>query len=123
MIKLIDFDTVEDWEPNSPKLIPPKEKVPGGPLVLGTDGYIAPEASNRGREVVVEGKTGEGPGCARYSRSLVFSWGSWKGSGSTHCTLEPSSRITAPLLEPKFAVWTFAAGVVTIASHSKTTSR
>lgn len=32
--KLIDFDTVEDWEPSSPKA---KE-------VLGTDGYIAPEA-------------------------------------------------------------------------------
>lgn len=32
--KLIDFDTVEDWEPTSPKA---KE-------VLGTDGYIAPEA-------------------------------------------------------------------------------
>jgi serine/threonine protein kinase len=32
--KLIDFDTVENWEPNSPKA---KD-------VLGTDGYIAPEA-------------------------------------------------------------------------------
>jgi serine/threonine protein kinase len=32
--KLIDFDTVECWEPNSPKA---KD-------VLGTDGYIAPEA-------------------------------------------------------------------------------
>jgi len=32
--KLIDFDTVEDWEPSSPSA---KE-------VLGTDGYIAPEA-------------------------------------------------------------------------------
>jgi len=32
--KLIDFDTVEDWQPTSPKA---KE-------VLGTDGYIAPEA-------------------------------------------------------------------------------
>jgi len=32
--KLIDFDTMEDWEPSSPKA---KE-------VLGTDGYIAPEA-------------------------------------------------------------------------------
>jgi len=32
--KLIDFDTVETWEPNSPKA---KD-------VLGTDGYIAPEA-------------------------------------------------------------------------------
>jgi len=32
--KLIDFDTVEDWEPTSPKA---KD-------VLGTDGYIAPEA-------------------------------------------------------------------------------
>jgi len=33
-VKLIDFDTVEDWEPTSPKA---KD-------VLGTDGYIAPEA-------------------------------------------------------------------------------
>eukprot|EP00438_Fugacium_kawagutii_P032224 Skav231684 [mRNA] locus=scaffold597:911419:924323:+ [translate_table: standard] len=33
-VKLIDFDTVEDWEPSSPKA---KD-------VLGTDGYIAPEA-------------------------------------------------------------------------------
>lgn len=33
-IKLIDFDTVIDWEPTSPKA---KD-------VLGTDGYIAPEA-------------------------------------------------------------------------------
>lgn len=33
-VKLIDFDTVEDWEPMSPKA---KD-------VLGTDGYIAPEA-------------------------------------------------------------------------------
>jgi len=32
--KLIDFDTVQDWEPTSPKA---KD-------VLGTDGYIAPEA-------------------------------------------------------------------------------
>jgi serine/threonine protein kinase len=32
--KLIDFDTVQDWEPTSPKT---KD-------VLGTDGYIAPEA-------------------------------------------------------------------------------
>jgi len=32
--KLIDFDTVQDWEPMSPKT---KD-------VLGTDGYIAPEA-------------------------------------------------------------------------------
>lgn len=32
--KLIDFDTVEDWEPKSPKAHD----------VLGTDGYIAPEA-------------------------------------------------------------------------------
>jgi len=32
--KIIDFDTVQDWEPNSPKT---KD-------VLGTDGYIAPEA-------------------------------------------------------------------------------
>lgn len=32
--KLIDFDTVESWEPNSPK----------SKDVLGTDGYIAPEA-------------------------------------------------------------------------------
>lgn len=32
--KLIDFDTVQDWEPSSPKA---KD-------VLGTDGYIAPEA-------------------------------------------------------------------------------
>ncbi|CAK0890740.1 unnamed protein product [Prorocentrum cordatum] len=32
--KLIDFDTVESWEPNSPKA---KD-------VLGTDGYISPEA-------------------------------------------------------------------------------
>jgi len=32
--KLIDFDTVEDWEPTSPKA---KD-------VLGTDGYIAPES-------------------------------------------------------------------------------
>lgn len=32
--KLIDFDTVENWEPSSPKA---KD-------VLGTDGYIAPEA-------------------------------------------------------------------------------
>merc|ERR1719327_1440077 len=34
MAKLIDFDTVQDWEPMSPKA---KD-------VLGTDGYIAPEA-------------------------------------------------------------------------------
>jgi len=33
-VKLIDFDTVQDWEPNSPK----------SKDVLGTDGYIAPEA-------------------------------------------------------------------------------
>mmetsp|Transcript_8599 Transcript_8599/g.25246 ORF Transcript_8599/g.25246 Transcript_8599/m.25246 type:complete len:364 (-) Transcript_8599:181-1272(-) len=33
-VKLIDFDTVQDWEPNSPK----------SRDVLGTDGYIAPEA-------------------------------------------------------------------------------
>merc|ERR1719476_702942 len=33
-VKLIDFDTVQDWEPSSPKA---RE-------VLGTDGYIAPEA-------------------------------------------------------------------------------
>jgi len=33
-VKLIDFDTVENWEPHSPKA---KD-------VLGTDGYIAPEA-------------------------------------------------------------------------------
>eukprot|EP00928_Gymnodinium_smaydae_P049521 TRINITY_DN33246_c0_g1_i1.p1 TRINITY_DN33246_c0_g1~~TRINITY_DN33246_c0_g1_i1.p1 ORF type:complete len:345 (-),score=56.66 TRINITY_DN33246_c0_g1_i1:178-1212(-) len=33
-VKLIDFDTVQDWEPMSPKA---KD-------VLGTDGYIAPEA-------------------------------------------------------------------------------
>eukprot|EP00928_Gymnodinium_smaydae_P048511 TRINITY_DN3243_c0_g1_i1.p1 TRINITY_DN3243_c0_g1~~TRINITY_DN3243_c0_g1_i1.p1 ORF type:complete len:365 (-),score=81.10 TRINITY_DN3243_c0_g1_i1:279-1373(-) len=33
-VKLIDFDTVQDWEPSSPKT---KD-------VLGTDGYIAPEA-------------------------------------------------------------------------------
>merc|ERR1712226_1119223 len=33
-VKLIDFDTVTDWSPTSPK---PRE-------VLGTDGYIAPEA-------------------------------------------------------------------------------
>mmetsp|Transcript_128424 Transcript_128424/g.363433 ORF Transcript_128424/g.363433 Transcript_128424/m.363433 type:complete len:352 (+) Transcript_128424:70-1125(+) len=33
-VKLIDFDTVEDWEPLSPK----------SKDVLGTDGYIAPEA-------------------------------------------------------------------------------
>merc|ERR550539_1384656 len=32
--KLIDFDTVESWEPTSPK----------SRDVLGTDGYIAPEA-------------------------------------------------------------------------------
>eukprot|EP00928_Gymnodinium_smaydae_P009167 TRINITY_DN13394_c0_g2_i4.p1 TRINITY_DN13394_c0_g2~~TRINITY_DN13394_c0_g2_i4.p1 ORF type:complete len:320 (+),score=64.01 TRINITY_DN13394_c0_g2_i4:245-1204(+) len=32
--KLIDFDTVQDWEPSSPKARD----------VLGTDGYIAPEA-------------------------------------------------------------------------------
>ncbi|CAK0904387.1 unnamed protein product [Prorocentrum cordatum] len=32
--KLIDFDTVENWEPSSPK----------SKDVLGTDGYIAPEA-------------------------------------------------------------------------------
>lgn len=32
--KLIDFDTVQDWEPSSPK----------SKDVLGTDGYIAPEA-------------------------------------------------------------------------------
>merc|ERR1719436_2017414 len=32
--KIIDFDTVQDWEPSSPKA---KD-------VLGTDGYIAPEA-------------------------------------------------------------------------------
>lgn len=32
--KIIDFDTVQDWEPGSPKT---KD-------VLGTDGYIAPEA-------------------------------------------------------------------------------
>merc|ERR1719409_2408831 len=32
--KIIDFDTVQDWEPSSPKT---KD-------VLGTDGYIAPEA-------------------------------------------------------------------------------
>mmetsp|Transcript_75534 Transcript_75534/g.179445 ORF Transcript_75534/g.179445 Transcript_75534/m.179445 type:complete len:365 (+) Transcript_75534:117-1211(+) len=32
--KIIDFDTVQDWEPSSPKC---KD-------VLGTDGYIAPEA-------------------------------------------------------------------------------
>merc|ERR550539_568544 len=32
--KLIDFDTVQDWGPNSPK----------SRDVLGTDGYIAPEA-------------------------------------------------------------------------------
>eukprot|EP00927_Polykrikos_kofoidii_P007533 TRINITY_DN13095_c0_g2_i1.p1 TRINITY_DN13095_c0_g2~~TRINITY_DN13095_c0_g2_i1.p1 ORF type:complete len:361 (+),score=52.43 TRINITY_DN13095_c0_g2_i1:96-1178(+) len=34
MTKIIDFDTVQDWEPNSPK----------SRDVLGTDGYIAPEA-------------------------------------------------------------------------------
>eukprot|EP00929_Paragymnodinium_shiwhaense_P068359 TRINITY_DN34356_c0_g1_i1.p1 TRINITY_DN34356_c0_g1~~TRINITY_DN34356_c0_g1_i1.p1 ORF type:complete len:334 (-),score=74.72 TRINITY_DN34356_c0_g1_i1:391-1392(-) len=34
LAKLIDFDTVQDWEPCSPKA---KD-------VLGTDGYIAPEA-------------------------------------------------------------------------------
>jgi len=34
IVKLIDFDTVEDWEPMSPKA---KD-------VLGTDGYIAPES-------------------------------------------------------------------------------
>jgi serine/threonine protein kinase len=34
MAKLIDFDTVQDWEPTSPK----------SRDVLGTDGYIAPEA-------------------------------------------------------------------------------
>uniref|UniRef100_A0A7S0B5N5 Protein kinase domain-containing protein n=1 Tax=Pyrodinium bahamense TaxID=73915 RepID=A0A7S0B5N5_9DINO len=33
-VKLIDFDTVQDWEPSSPK----------SRDVLGTDGYIAPEA-------------------------------------------------------------------------------
>ncbi|CAJ1342310.1 unnamed protein product [Effrenium voratum] len=33
-VKIIDFDTVENWEPSSPKA---KD-------VLGTDGYIAPEA-------------------------------------------------------------------------------
>jgi len=33
-VKLIDFDTVQDWEPTSPKTRD----------VLGTDGYIAPEA-------------------------------------------------------------------------------
>jgi len=33
-VKLIDFDTVNDWEPSSPKA---KD-------VLGSDGYIAPEA-------------------------------------------------------------------------------
>eukprot|EP00928_Gymnodinium_smaydae_P028445 TRINITY_DN21696_c0_g2_i1.p1 TRINITY_DN21696_c0_g2~~TRINITY_DN21696_c0_g2_i1.p1 ORF type:complete len:344 (-),score=42.38 TRINITY_DN21696_c0_g2_i1:271-1302(-) len=33
-VKLIDFDTVEKWEPTSPKAMD----------VLGTDGYIAPEA-------------------------------------------------------------------------------
>mmetsp|Transcript_57896 Transcript_57896/g.130849 ORF Transcript_57896/g.130849 Transcript_57896/m.130849 type:complete len:379 (-) Transcript_57896:109-1245(-) len=33
-VKLIDFDTVQDWEPSSPKARD----------VLGTDGYIAPEA-------------------------------------------------------------------------------
>jgi len=33
-VKLIDFDTVQDWEPSSPK----------SKDVLGTDGYIAPEA-------------------------------------------------------------------------------
>merc|ERR1712178_215794 len=33
-VKLIDFDTVQDWEPTSPK----------SRDVLGTDGYIAPEA-------------------------------------------------------------------------------
>ncbi|CAK0871165.1 unnamed protein product [Prorocentrum cordatum] len=32
--KLIDFDTVQDWEPSSPKSVD----------VLGTDGYISPEA-------------------------------------------------------------------------------
>jgi len=32
--KIIDFDTVQDWEPSSPK----------SKDVLGTDGYIAPEA-------------------------------------------------------------------------------
>ena len=32
--KLIDFDTLQDWEPSSPKTRD----------VLGTDGYIAPEA-------------------------------------------------------------------------------
>mmetsp|Transcript_60961 Transcript_60961/g.137667 ORF Transcript_60961/g.137667 Transcript_60961/m.137667 type:complete len:288 (+) Transcript_60961:2-865(+) len=33
-VKIIDFDTVQDWEPTSPKTRD----------VLGTDGYIAPEA-------------------------------------------------------------------------------
>merc|ERR1712232_544585 len=33
-VKLIDFDTVQKWEPSSPKVTD----------VLGTDGYIAPEA-------------------------------------------------------------------------------
>jgi serine/threonine protein kinase len=33
-VKLIDFDTVTDWEPSSPK----------AKYVLGSDGYIAPEA-------------------------------------------------------------------------------
>merc|ERR1719215_2216840 len=33
-VKLIDFDTVEDWSPKSPKAT----------RVLGTDQYIAPEA-------------------------------------------------------------------------------
>jgi len=34
MLKLIDFDFTEEWEPNSPR----------SKAVVGTDGYIAPEA-------------------------------------------------------------------------------
>lgn len=34
MAKIIDFDTVQDWEPKSPR----------SKTILGTDGYIAPEA-------------------------------------------------------------------------------
>jgi len=34
LAKLIDFDTVQDWEPKSPR----------SKTILGTDGYIAPEA-------------------------------------------------------------------------------
>ena len=34
MLKLIDFDFTEEWEPDSPR----------SKAVVGTDGYIAPEA-------------------------------------------------------------------------------